>query len=181
MGLAQYWPDLIRRRYPWYSQLFNLANYTLNALAAWGAAHLVVQAVPGQPEIGHAVGAAAACLVLVGSNHLLLVGALRLARARSVRETGLFSWKSLSTDLLLASLGVTIAGVWEWNPYLVPLTIAPFVLISRSFSLLELLQRSERRFRAIYESTAMGIGLTDTAGRVVDHNRAFGEMLGRPG
>ena len=137
--------------------------------------------MPGQPEVGHAVGAATACVVLVGSNHLLLVGALHLARARSVRETGLFSWKSLSTDLLLASLGVTIAGVWEWNPYLVPLTIAPFVLISRSFSLLELLHQSERRFRAIYESTAMGIGLTDTAGRVVDHNRAFGEMLGLPG
>jgi PAS domain S-box-containing protein len=180
MGLAQWFPDLIRRRYPWYSQLFNTANYTLNALAAWGAAHLVAQAVPGQPEVGHAVGAATACVVLVASNHLLLVGALHMARARSVRETGLFSWKSLSTDLMLASLGVSIAGVWEWNPYLVPLTIAPFVLISRSFSLLELLHRSERRFRAIYESTAMGIGLTDTAGRVVDHNRAFGEMLGVP-
>ena len=99
----------------------------------------------------------------------------------SVRETGLFSWKSLSTDLMLASLGVTIAGVWEWNPYLLPLTIAPFVLISRSFSLLELLQQSERRFRAIYESTAMGIGLTDTAGRLVDHNRAFGEHAGAAG
>jgi two-component system, cell cycle sensor histidine kinase and response regulator CckA len=180
VGLAQYGPDLIRRRYPWYTQLFNLANFTLNALAAWGAAHLVEQAMPGRPDVGHAVGAAAACLVLVGSNHVLLVGALRLARARSVRETGLFSWKSLSTDLLLASLGVTIAGVWEWNPYLLPLAIAPFVLISRSFSLLELLQQSERRFRAIYESTAMGIGLIDTSGRVVDHNRAFGEMLGQP-
>ena len=180
MGLAQWWPDLIRRRYPWYTQLFNTANYTLNALAAWGAAHLVAQAVPGQPEVGHAIGAATACVVLVGSNHVLLTGALHVARGLSVRETGLFTWKSLSTDLMLASLGVLIAGVWEWNPYLVPLTIAPFVLISRSFALLELLHRSERRFRAIYESTAMGIGLTDTAGRVVDHNRAFGEMLGFP-
>jgi PAS domain S-box-containing protein len=181
MGLAQYWPELVRRRYPWYSQVFNLANYTLNALAAWGAWHLVVQTVPGQPEVAHAVGVAAACLVLVGSNHLLLACALRLGRARSVRETGLFSWKSLSTDLMLASLGVTVAGVWEWNPYLVALTVAPFVLISRSFSLLELLHRSERRFRAIYESTAVGIGLTDTAGRLVEHNRALGELLGQPG
>jgi PAS domain S-box-containing protein len=179
MGLAQYWPTLIRRRYPWYSQLFNFANWTLDALAAWGAAHLVAQTVPGPQQIGHALGAAAACVVLVGSNHLLLAGVLRLARARSVRESGLFSWKSLSTDLLLASLGVAIAGVWEWNPYLLPLTIAPFVLISQSFSLLAQLQQSERRFRAIFESTAMGIGLTDNTGRVVDHNRAFGEMLGR--
>ena len=181
MGLAQYWPDLIRRRYPWYTQLFNLANWTLNALAAWAAWHLVVRLLPGQPELGHAVGAAAACLVLVGTNHLLLAGALRLARARSLRETGLFSWQSLGTELMLASLGVTIAGVWLWNPYMLPLTIAPFVLISRSFSLVELLHRSERRFRAIYESAAVGIGLTDTTGRLVDHNRAFGEMLGAPG
>jgi PAS domain S-box-containing protein len=178
MGLAQYLPDLVRRRYPWYSQVFNLANWTLNALAAWGALHLITEAAPGRA--GQAVGAAAACVVLVGSNHLLLVGALRLGRARSLSETGLFSWKSLSTDLLLASLGVTIAGVWKWNPYLVPFTIAPFVLISRSFSLLELLQQSERRFRAIYESTAMGIGLIDTTGHVVESNRAFGELLGLP-
>jgi PAS domain S-box-containing protein len=182
MGLAQYGPGLIRhRRRPWYTQLFNVANFTLNALAAWSAAHLVARAMPGQPDLGHVVGAVAACLVLVGSNHLLLAGALRLGRARPVRETRLLSWKSLSTDLLLASLGVTIAGVCEWNPYMLPLTIAPLVLISRSFSLLAQLQRSERRFRAVYESTAMGIGLTDTAGRIVDHNRAFGEMLGRPG
>jgi PAS domain S-box-containing protein len=44
-----------------------------------------------------------------------------------------------------------------------------------------MLQQSERHFRAIYESTAVGIGLTDTAGRVFDHNRAFGEMLGLAG
>ncbi len=178
MGLAQYGPDLIRRRSPWYTRLFNVANFTLNALAAWGASQLVTQAVPGQS--GRAIGAGTACLVLVASNHLLVTGALRLARARSVRETRALSWSSLSTDLLLASLGVTIAGVWEWNPYVLPLAIAPFVLISRSFSLLAQLQQSERRFRAIYESTAMGIGLTDTAGRVVEHNRAFGDLLGHP-
>jgi PAS domain S-box-containing protein len=178
MGLAQYAPELIRRRYPWYTQLFNLTNWTLNALAAWGAAHLVAQAVPGQHQLGSAFGAATACLLLVSSNHLLLAGALRLARARSLRETGLFSWKSLSTELLLASLGVTVAAVWSWNPYLLPLAIAPFALISRSFLLLEQLQQSERRFRAIYESTAMGIRLTDTDGVVVGHNRAFGDLLG---
>ena len=181
MGLAQYGPDLVRRRYPWFLQIFNVANFTLNALAAWGAAQLVIKALPAHAEIGYAVGAAAACVVLVGSNHVLLAGALRLARARSIRETGLFAWNSLSTDLLLASLGVTIAGVWLWNPYMLPLTIAPLILVSRSFSLLERLQQSERRFRAIYESTAMGIGLTDTSGRIVDNNRAFAEMLGRPG
>src|SRR5262249_17999858 len=44
MGLAQFWPELVRRRYPWYSAVFNLANYTLNGLAAWFVFRLLVPA-----------------------------------------------------------------------------------------------------------------------------------------
>ena len=87
MGLAQYWPDLIRRRYPWYTQLFNLANYTLNALAAWGALHLVMRALPGQ-RVGHAMVAAAACVVLVGSNHLLVAWDAPARSARPASSRG---------------------------------------------------------------------------------------------
>jgi PAS domain S-box-containing protein len=171
-------PEIVRRDFPWYSQVFNAANYLLDALAGW----LAFDALSGHgPLAGDgrvALAAATACVVIVGSNHALLAGALRLARSRSLRETGLFSWKSLSTELMLASLGATLAVVWHENVYLAPLVLAPFVLINRSFSLLELLRSSEQRFRAIYESTAMGIRLTDTRGRVIDANSAFAEMVG---
>ena len=172
-------PEIVRRGFPWYSQVFNAANYTLNALAAWSVFHLL--ATPGAAWAGDsrtALATAAACLVLVGSNHALLAVMLRLARGRSFRESGLFSWKSLSTELLLAALGATLAVVLHENVYLAPLVLAPFVLINRSFSLLELLRSSEGRFRAIFESTAMGIRLTDTDARIVDANSAFAEMIG---
>ena len=182
MGLAQYWPELVRRRYPVVHP--DLQPRELHAQRARGLGR---RASRRADDAGAAGGrprrrsrrrvprprrleppAAGVC------------AAPRHAPARCARRAS--SRGRASRPISCSPLSASpIAGVWEWNPYLVAVTIAPFVLISRSFSLLELLHRSERRFRAIYESTAMGIGLTDTAGRIVDHNRAFGEMLGLPG
>jgi len=132
----------------------------------------------GPTQLRFALAGLAGCLVLVALNHLLLAGALRLARGHSFRESGLFSRASLATDLGLAALGVTLVALWRWNPYLIPAALAPLALINRSFSLLTALQQSEERFRAIFESTAMGIRLTDMSGRLVAHNRSFAQMLG---
>ncbi|HEV3407897.1 MAG TPA: GGDEF domain-containing protein, partial [Gaiellaceae bacterium] len=59
---------------------------------------------------------------------------LKLARGHSLRSTGLFSLESLSTDLVLAGLGVVIWGLSRWNPWLIPFAISPLVLIQRSLS-----------------------------------------------
>ena len=37
MGVVQHIPEWLKVRYPWYIQGFNIANYTLNGLAAWAA------------------------------------------------------------------------------------------------------------------------------------------------
>ena len=39
--LVQTVPEWLKERYPWPIQGFNMSNYTLNALGAWGAANLV--------------------------------------------------------------------------------------------------------------------------------------------
>ena len=39
--LVQTVPEWLKERYPWPIQGFNISNYTLNALAAWGVADLV--------------------------------------------------------------------------------------------------------------------------------------------
>ena len=41
MGVVQHIPEWLKVRYPWYIQGFNIANYTLNGLAAWGAVYMV--------------------------------------------------------------------------------------------------------------------------------------------
>lgn len=40
------------------------------------------------------------------------------------------------------------------------------------------LKESERRFRNLFETSADGIALTDTKGRVVEHNKAFAVLVG---
>ena len=136
LGLVQHIPEWLKVRYPWYIQSFNIANYTVDALAAWGAATLAAQKL--EPFAGSraswALFGLVASLVFVGLNHTLLAGMLHFARGHTLRETGLFSTESLVTDLVLAGLGVAVAGFWQTNPWLVPVAIAPLVLIHRSLS-----------------------------------------------
>jgi diguanylate cyclase (GGDEF)-like protein/putative nucleotidyltransferase with HDIG domain len=133
MGVVQHIPEWLKVRYPWYIQSFNICNYTLNGLAAWGVVALVESlGLARQPEM--AVAGLAACVVFVFMNHLLLATMLHFARGHSLRETGLFSGDSLATDLVLAGLGVAFASLWRWNPYLLLSAVAPLLLIHRSLS-----------------------------------------------
>jgi diguanylate cyclase (GGDEF)-like protein/putative nucleotidyltransferase with HDIG domain len=133
MGVVQHIPEWLKVRYPWYIQSFNICNYTLNGLAAWGVVALVKDlGLSREPEM--ALAGLGACVVFVFMNHFLLATMLHFARGHSLRETGLFSGDSLSTDLVLAALGVAFASLWRWNPYLLPTAVAPLLLIHRSLS-----------------------------------------------
>ncbi|MGH3061022.1 MAG: bifunctional diguanylate cyclase/phosphohydrolase, partial [Gaiellaceae bacterium] len=134
-------PEWLKVRYPWYIQGFNIANHTLNGLAAWGAVELVRNAGLS-PEAELALSGLVAMLVFVSLNHVLLATMLHFARGHSLRATGLFSVESLSTDFVLAALGVAFAGLWEWNPLLLPTAVAPLLLIHRSLSVPALQQEA---------------------------------------
>src|SRR5215217_3077545 len=133
MGVVQHIPEWLKVRYPWYIQGFNIANYTLNGLAAWGAVQ-IVESWNLNPDVTFALAGLAASVVFVTLNHVLLATMLHFARGHSLRETGLFSGDSLSTDFVLAALGVAFASLWRWNPYLLPTAVAPLLLIHRSLS-----------------------------------------------
>lgn len=132
MGIVQHVPEWLRQRYPWYIQTFNICNYTLSGLAAWGVSRLV----HGQPEafgdVRWAIAAVAACVVFVSVNHTLLAAMLYLARGHNLRATGLFTVESLTTDGILTALGVTLAGFWHWNHWLAPIGLLPLLLAHRA-------------------------------------------------
>ena len=176
--IAQHVPDIVRRSLPWYIQTFNVANYLLNAFAAWTVVHAVGVLAPGSAQFRFALAGSAASLVYVLLNHFLLATALRLARGHSFRESGLFAGHGLWIDMGLAGLGVALAAFWHSNPYLVPALLAPLVLVQRSFSVLGQLRGSEARFRAMFESAAVGSWLVDLEGRVLSSNRSYEETLG---
>jgi diguanylate cyclase (GGDEF)-like protein/putative nucleotidyltransferase with HDIG domain len=141
LGIVYGIPEWLKVRYAWYIQGFNIANHTLNGLAAWGAVELVRNAGLG-PELEFALAGLVASVVFVGTNHLLLATMLHLARGHSLRGTGLFSAESLSTDFVLAMLGVAFAALWDWNPLLLPTAVAPLLLIHRSLSVPALQQEA---------------------------------------
>jgi PAS domain S-box-containing protein len=181
MALVQHLPHGLKSRYPWYIQTFNIANYGLAALAAWGAAYST-KGLQGPlaltPELRFAIGGLSASVVWILVNHFLLATMLRLARAKSYRESGLFSPKTMAMDLVVAALGVALASFWRSNPWLTPAVIAPLIVSHRSLSILALLRDSEERFRAMFDSAAIGTGVLDLDGKVVTSNRALEQMLG---
>jgi diguanylate cyclase (GGDEF)-like protein/putative nucleotidyltransferase with HDIG domain len=134
MGVVQHVPEWLKHRYPWYIQTFNICNYTLDGLAAWGVARLVLGATQGWSVSGPRIALAglAACVVFVGLNHVLMAGMLFLARGHRPSETGLFSGAMLSTEFVLAALGIGVAAFWRVNPSVIPFALAPLLLIHRS-------------------------------------------------
>jgi diguanylate cyclase (GGDEF)-like protein/putative nucleotidyltransferase with HDIG domain len=136
VALIQHLPEWLKKRYALYIQGFNIANYTLDLLAAWASAQAVLHAtwlIPSDRPRSAAAWLVAA-VVLVGANHVLLALMLRLGRGHSWRTSGLFTYESLSTDLGLAVLGITITVIWHANPWLVGLALAPLLLIQRSLA-----------------------------------------------
>ncbi len=139
--LVQTVPEWLKERYPWPIQGFNISNYTLDALAAWGVAHLIDHRAAGivaNANARFAVAGLAACMVFVLVNHFLVAVVLRLGRNHTFRETGLFSPEMISIDLVLTILGVALAAFWHSNPWLIFAALAPLVVVHRSLSVPQL-------------------------------------------
>ena len=125
--------------------------------------------------------------MFVGVNHLLLAGMLRLGRGHSFRQSGLFSATGLTMELVLAGLGIAIGASVLFNPWILPVLIAPLALAHRSLSTVALLRESEERFRTMFAAAPTAIMLFDRTGRILSANRSaeslFGyseqEMIGR--
>jgi diguanylate cyclase (GGDEF)-like protein/putative nucleotidyltransferase with HDIG domain len=140
LALVQHLPEWLKNRTTWYIEGFNICNYTVATVAAWACSQLVLGSealVPGG-DVRFAVAGAVASFVIVGANHLLLAPMLHFARGHSIRDSGLFTFHSLTTELVLAALGVVLAAFWTQNPWLIPFALAPVLLIHRSLSVPQL-------------------------------------------
>jgi diguanylate cyclase (GGDEF)-like protein/putative nucleotidyltransferase with HDIG domain len=137
MGLIQHIPEWLKNRSAWYIQIFNICNWTLAILAAYGSFHGILGLGSGS-DFDYALAGFASAVAIVGVNHVLMAPMLHLARGHSIRESGLFSFPSLSTDLVLAMLGVAMGAFWVGNPWLIPFAVAPLLLIHRSLSVPQL-------------------------------------------
>src|ERR687883_1262705 len=73
IAIVQHVPEWLNSRKAWYVQSFNIANYTLDALAAWAVAHAIEHSgLVGSTQAREALGGVAAAVVFVVLNHVLL-------------------------------------------------------------------------------------------------------------
>lgn len=133
--VAQHLPEWVKERYPWFIQVFNMANYTLGAVAAAVVYDAVADRAPGGSDARFVLGGLAATVAFVLVTHVLLALVLSLARGHSFLETGLFTFHSLSVDGVLTVLGVVIAALWGDNPLLIVPALAPLLLLHRTLLL----------------------------------------------
>ena len=128
MLVLQHLPDWLRQRYAWYIQPFNIANYVI----AGGAAAFAVDVVRDSGGVGIAVegrAGIAAVLVFIATNRFLLAAMLRLARGLSFSASGLFSIDDLALELVLATMALPLAVLWNQSGLLALLCLAPLLLI----------------------------------------------------
>ncbi|HEY7196552.1 MAG TPA: diguanylate cyclase [Gaiellaceae bacterium] len=133
LALVSHVPDWLRTRYPWYIQTFNILNFTLALMATWGAAHLVETHPPvGNHGIAIAITGAVAAIAYVVVNQIGF--AIMIPLARGHNPLSIITVESLTTDIVLACLGVAVAQFWHVEPWLIPFAVAPLFLIHRSLS-----------------------------------------------
>jgi diguanylate cyclase (GGDEF)-like protein len=129
--LAAHAVELLRVRYRWYIQAFNVATFILCGLAA-GAIFRLGQSGTDSAAGGAVLFAALAGLVFVGLNHLLTALVIMWARGVPIARAGTLDWDNLGSDLALMSVGALGSLLWLASPWLVPLCLGPLYLIYRS-------------------------------------------------
>ena len=180
LGVVMHIPEWLKERYAWYIQSFNIANYTIGNLATWGAAHLLLDAsglIPDQ-HLRWAAAGLVACVVAVGANHILLAPMMTLARGHSLREAGIFTFESLSTDFILATLGLAFAAFWNFNPWLIPFALAPLLLIHRSLAIPQL--QAEARVdpkTGLYNARHFAVVMQEELGRAQRFQRPLSLIM----
>jgi diguanylate cyclase (GGDEF)-like protein len=122
--------ELLRVRYRWYIQAFNVANFILCGLLAGTVFDLGRAGIEGGGRA--VVFAALAGLSFVALNHLLTALVIMWARGVSIARAGTMDWDNLGSDLALMSVGALGSLLWLTNPWLVPLCLGPLFLIYRS-------------------------------------------------
>ena len=123
--------ELLRVRYRWYIQAFNVANFVLCSIVA-GAISGIGQSTQPSSAGGAVFYPALAGLTFVGLNHSLTALVIMWARGVPISRAGTMDWENLGTDLALMSVGALGSLLWLANPWLVPLCLGPLFLIYRS-------------------------------------------------
>jgi diguanylate cyclase (GGDEF)-like protein/putative nucleotidyltransferase with HDIG domain len=178
MPIVMHLPEWLKVRYPWFMQSFNIANHTVNLFAAWLVAQAVLTFAPGPENWVWALAGIAATIVYVVLNHTIVAVMLRLARGMRMDESGLLKFQSLSNELVVGLLGFVLVSFWDLNPWLIPLGIAPMLLIHRSLAVPALEEEARVDPKTgLFNARHFASSLTEELGRAVRFERPMSLIM----
>jgi diguanylate cyclase (GGDEF)-like protein/putative nucleotidyltransferase with HDIG domain len=178
MPIVMHLPEWLKVRYPWFMQTFNISNHMINLFAAWGLSRLVLNYVPGSEAQKWAIAGFVASLAYVILNHSIVAVMLRLARGMRWRETGLLSFSSLSNELVVSLLAFALVSFWRTNPWLIPIGIAPMLLIHRSLAVPALEEEARVDPKTgLYNARHFASALTEELGRAKRFERPMALIM----
>jgi diguanylate cyclase (GGDEF)-like protein/putative nucleotidyltransferase with HDIG domain len=178
IAVVQHVPDWLRRRRPLALQAFDVATWTIAAMAIRLAADVIERRHPFAGGGTAACVGAAACILFVCVNHGLLAPLQRLTPGPAPLQGGAFTPVVVTTDLALASLGVVLATLWHHDPWLVPFAAAPLFLIHRSLAVPTL--EAEARIDAktgLYNARHFAVALREELERAMRIGRPLSVVM----
>jgi hypothetical protein len=132
--------EWIWHKNPWYIQTFNIGAHSMPVFLA-GLGFATFSRESREFNLDLALGMAVANLVFVFGNHLLVGCAIKMARARTFAETGVFEFLTLFLDFTVLSMGTATALLWQSNPFASVLNILPLYLLYQALRVPALTRR----------------------------------------
>ena len=179
--VVQHVPEWLKVRYPWYIQAFNASNYLVDLFAAAAVGRYRARRrrrdherrAPLRRRRPRRRGRARRAQPPHPRRRCCGSGAGTRSASRACS-----SFENLSTEFVLAALGVLVAYAWPINPALIPFAVAPLLLIHRSLAVPRLEQEARldpktglynvRHFSAVLNERLEQAARTGAAARAVD-------------
>lgn len=133
--------------------LYNAGQILLGIAAAVPAARAVADAAEG--AVGIALAAVVGAVACSGVSVLTMALLMRLHTGRPLRESGIFSYSTLSNEAVVGCFSAMMALSWSLHELLLPLAVVPLTLLFRILSRLDSreadLERRQRDLQTIQE------------------------------
>lgn len=133
----------VASRRAWYIQPFNIATHILAGAGAYFVTKVIPEHIALLALVPPMFPLTVAALIYVLINHLLIGGALSLARGIPFKESGLLGRDSLLPDFMMACLGVVVGLLWDLDPWWILLALAPLVLMYQALLVPKLKQEAQ--------------------------------------
>ena len=165
-------------KYPWYLQLFNMANYAIAVTAAGVICGLIDPAHISLSFIS-VIAYLAALATFTFVNHALVGLVIWLARGQNFSQSGVFGFLTVMIDFSLIGLGAATALIWGISPYAIVFSLIPIYMIYSTLRVPALQRQTEIDPKTkLYNARYFAEALNKELDRAVRFNRPLTVVLG---